>query len=260
MNSEMLSVAVVALYGTASDSAAVESWFQAAVRFMKRLGHGPDMLSISRSGKTGRWTSFDTGLRKLEKLGFHDVTDISLCRVRPGGTVPLHDYDILGSYSLSSRYALLACSESILPFSKPDWLELIQEMLKLSAAAYGVGYVRPASLGPVPYALGIAEGLGFSGAEYEEATLISTWGYSGMPERVYEAGLLRDVYPLNALSPSHLAKSVAGMPLRSWIEEANGKRGTLKSTTRDRWIWDLRGRELETLRAQLRANGCLFLG
>src|SRR5437763_168555 len=74
---------------------------------------------------------------------------------------------------------------------------------------YGIGYARPAPLGPTWYAIGICQGfpISLTKAEYEQKLTISRWA-NAMRARVWQRGVLRDVYPWNFLTQPQLSASV----------------------------------------------------
>jgi hypothetical protein len=128
---------------------------------------------------------------------------------------------------------------------------------------YGISYTRKHRLGPLMYAIGICQGLGSGGygvdlteSEREEAESISRWG-DGMMERVWQKGILRDVYLWNFLTHPHLVKPVGGVPFKMWIQQ-DVRRGTVNTLCDGISLWQVDEANLPSVRQSLHQASLIF--
>lgn len=136
--------------------------------------------------------------------------------------------------------------------------ESLQAVLPWFTPLYGFGFTRPRGKGATLYAYGLAAGLGFSGGDMREADEIGRWMQELMSHRRHLRGMLRDVYPLNILSPLHLSQSVEGnTSLEEWILSSSN-RGVLKRC-KGLTIWSLNENQLAPCRDFLAAAGSLVV-
>src|SRR5262249_36950910 len=161
----------------------------------------------------------------------------------------IDDYLLMASWSAKYLYACIVSRSSIVPLSRSAMLPFVQDIVGILKPAYGIGYKRDHRLGPAMYAVGICQGLGPGGygvglseAEREEADSISNWG-DGMASRIWQQGLLRDVYPWNFLTGHQLAKLVDSVPLEQWIR-LDARRGTLDPLSDDVFLWEVKEHDL----------------
>lgn len=137
-------------------------------------------------------------------------------------------------------------------------------MLNYLNPDYGIQYWRERRLGPDWYVTGITQGLSFVIPEQdEEAHVISHWGGLGMQERLYNQGIMRDVYPANYLNSSQLGMPLRGknrwksVTLEEWITLESG-RGVIKPVNEKLKLWQLSNAEIAAVRPVLWDAGIIF--
>jgi hypothetical protein len=136
-------------------------------------------------------------------------------------------------------------------------LSVARAVVRDFAPMYGIGFRREMDLGPMLYGLGQCVGLNSWGAERADAVRINRWHSVGMVQRVYEKGLLRDVYPWNFLTEPHLNRQVEGVSLRQWIEQ-NQIRGVLSLVAGDVWLWEVGDSQIPHVRTAMANAGMVF--
>lgn len=101
------------------------------------------------------------------------------------------------------------------------WRELVTKV----EPSYGFAYYRRYGLGPAYFAAGISLNAGKFGSTQYDENLLVTWaaetqGDSKLNPRSYrhEKGMILDVFPVNLLSPKHLAQRVSDSTLKEWIQ------------------------------------------
>lgn len=249
--------AVIAVYGLRGTPTTLEAFYDAVTDWIQSLGHDIDRLAISGTGYSGRMGSFKGLDRKLRANAFAGATHVELYALLPGWAIETRDYLVEATWSEQYSYALVAARTSIADL-RLDAIRPVANALVCSLeAAYGIGYERPHTLGPSLYAVGIAQGLGSSGAQYEQALEISEWS-SAMQAEVYRTGVLRDVYPWNFLRDVHLERSIEGRTLGEWIRE-NPRRGELSSFCDGTYLWQVEDQARPPISRALRSAGLLYM-
>jgi hypothetical protein len=243
--------AVIALYRISEGTGALGDFYTCASRWMAEQGRLPNRICVHGEGYGGKWTSFTRTDAKLRRSGFGEVTSIDICALEAGKEAPILDYLVTASYQRAHDYALVAARTDIASLTSPEWGVLLRQLLVICQPVYGIGYERERRLGPMPYAMGIAQGLGYSGPEYDEALSISRWGDKAVRQHVFGRGVLRDVYRWNVLSGVHAGLAVRGKRLAEWISEGNGKRGELVDVGRGAWLWDVPSQRIGEVRTEL---------
>ncbi len=76
---------------------------------------------------------------------------------------------------------------------------------------YGIGFRREMDLGPFRTVWGDARACSRGGEEKPGGERIDKWRTFGIEQRVYEKGLLRDVYPWNFLTNLQLSRQIEGI-------------------------------------------------
>ncbi len=149
------------------------------------------------------------------------------------------------------------------PLERELFIDLVFRMSAFCRPSYGYAFRRAFSAGPELFAHDI--GFGESALyDDEESKRMTRWFHErtdgasqGRPAPFrHLEGMHRDVFPLNILTASHLAREIAGMPLRDWIE-ADAARGTIVEIVAGSWIWAVPGRAIAEVRRHLRTAGLL---
>lgn len=257
---------MVDFYGTDTRPVAAVSFYQDVVGWAQAIGCPPDKLAISDPRRSKRPISFRRGDAWLQHAGFEGVRALSLVAMLPEGRIPVDDFLLAANWSTRHPHALVAVRSSLATLASHSsagaLLSIAQRLIKALRPAYGIGYTRPHRLGPVMYAIGIAQGLGPAGygvglspAEEEEALAISRWGPT-MSAQVWREGLLRDVYQWNFLTQPHLDRLVDGTPLEHWVQQGTG-RGTLTAIEPGMALWEVPEGTRPAVRAALQKAGAL---
>lgn len=254
---------VVSLYGIASTKESLANFYHRIVQWFQEVGHSVDKLSVHGPGHSGRPVSFASADSKLRKLGFEGITDLDVFSLIPDARIPINDYLLTATWSATESYVYIVSRSSIASLSDSVMLPLARKIIQDVKPAYGIGYTRNHRLGPAMYAVGIAQGLGLDGygvgltpAEQEEANSICRWG-DGIAERIWEKGVLRDVYPWNFLNQFHLAKQIGDTSLEQWIQR-DEQRGNLSSFQDGITFWNVPESSLPLLRQILFRAGVIF--
>jgi hypothetical protein len=258
LNSEYCSA--IAFYGIECDSKASASFYRTVIDWFRRLGFPPDKLGVKGLGMSGELSPFAVGERKVQESGFNSVVDFEITCSTPNARTG-HDYYLTASYNraVESQYAVIVARSTIATLSPSSMLPIARRLVSELKPSYGIGYKKKHQLGPEFYAGGICYGGQHisSGADYEEAKSISRWCDLGMVKRVYVEGLLRDVYPWNFLTQSHLAKTVDGTPLWHWIQR-DRSRGSLNSVGEGVCLWEVSDTEIPKVRTVLSNADVIF--
>ena len=224
-----------------------------------------DKMSVHGTGYSRKWVSFEHGDAKLQKEGFNAITSVFVVSLTPDARIPVNDYLVTAGFSAKNSYADLVCRSSITPLSRAAMLPIAGTIIRSVKPTYGIGYKRLHSLGPAMYAIGIGQGLGPKGygissqltpEERAESERISRWG-NGMLGRVWEKGLLRDVYPWNFLTRPHLVKQVGTISLEKWIRQ-DERRGRLEPLGDGISFWEVDDINMSSIRKELLEADVIF--
>ncbi len=245
----------VAFYGIEPPPEALASVYRRVLGWFETCGRSADAASVSGQGYSRKMGSFRRVESKLRTIGFERVTAFSLISLLPNANSPLDDYAIEVSISLSKGYFLVSARKSIFDLSD-IMLSFTISVLDVLNSGYGIGYIRENRLGPTFYATGLSQGLGLSDREYLESLNISFWN-EAMALRIWERGMLRDVYPWNFLTKPQLSQSIEGLPLEQWIERMPG-RGTLSPIGDGMVLWSVEDADIPSVRRTLWQAGGIY--
>jgi hypothetical protein len=250
---------VVAFYGVASlPCTDVATLYDVFLGWFSAVGCTPDKLAVSGTGHSGRQVGFPRKSAIIKSTGFRGITGFSLTAMRPGGEIPTIDYEATADYSSKFSYALIAGSSRLVAIG-PETAGISKDVVRLTKPSYGIGYSRPLRLGPTFYAIGLSQGLGSSDSARPEAIRISRWADKGMKNRVYNDGVLRDVYVWNFLNDAQRASRVEGKRLEDWIARESW-RGELRDFSQSLALWKVSEEHHSRVRNALVDAGLIFLG
>jgi hypothetical protein len=257
---------VLAFYGISSSTSSAESFVNASVDLCQSLGLPPDKMAIGGKGFSGRITNFSRASGKLKKSGFSNVEAVNMYTLLADGQIPVCEYAASVAYlhpSNDGGIAVIAVPES--SASRQIWLPFAREVAAWLLPSYGIGYMRALNQGPVLFAMGVNYSPSVDAAvqkatnkeAYNEGIAISHWCHTGMSERVYLKGLIRDVYPWNFLTRPQLDRPVGQISLAQWIiDQAN--RGVLSRLTDTVFLWEVADDRIAETRGALRDAGAIF--
>lgn len=251
----------LAFYGVAAEPDAAARFYQLVLRRFGGWGYPPDHLSVGRSGRPGKLAAFAPGDAKLRKLGFGDVDSFEVVAALPDARTLSHGYYVTAGLNRAPKrlVASIVARTAIARLGPGSLLDTAREAVEILGPVYGIGLRQAHARGPEFYVLGVNYGSqdAFSGAAYEEEVNVSRWSNVGMSERIYDRGLLRDVYPWNFLTAPALERDIGGRPLRAWIT-ADAARGTLEPFAGDSWLWSVPDDAIPRVRGELLAADAIF--
>lgn len=253
----MENCAVVAFYGIQFNSAALKNWYEDIVMWFGERGRPVERMAVGGEGFSGKVGSFSRNNSKLIKNGFCDIYHLSLYSLEPGGEIPLWHWVITSDVDEYNSYCLAGVRTSISDLIDGPMEKIAFRMADVFKPRYGIGFRRPLREGPSAYVIGLPQGLAVEGKERQIGERIQKWYKVGILDRIYEKGILRDVYPWNFLSPVHLSKSIERTSLEKWILSSS-RRGSLSIFNSDLKLWTLADDEIVELRPKLQRAGLLF--
>lgn len=153
--------------------------------------------------------------------------------------------------------AVIAGLETAVSWSREKVGLVLEQMWERFPLEYGTAFQRDSGKGPELYALGLPTGLGRAPEDREEAVAITRWGTEGLGGEGYRNGLLRDVYPFNALNPHQLDSKLGRVRLQEWIS-ASSSRGSLRGMARGGALWEVPDRHIAAVRKALRQEMLLL--
>jgi len=250
----------LAFYGIRPSPKAAEDFYHAMVEWFDRLGHPPDKGGVTAPGFGTQLGSFQRLNAKLAKKGFRKVTGVTLVATTPGAEYWESDCYASACYmgDDDELTAYIVARSSVATLSATSLLPVAREVAQLLKPVYGIGYTRSHRLDAGFYAIGLNFDPGdLTAEELEEQEWIGTWGETLFEDQVYRKGILRDVYPWNFLTRSHLKKKVEGVPLEQWIRQ-NTRRGRLSEFGRGMHLWEVAEKHISAVRQTLLRAGLIL--
>jgi hypothetical protein len=251
---------VVTYYGVRHTPSGVKSFYEMIVRWFTSLGFPPDKIGVTGPGHGRKLVTFARGNAKLQRNGFDKVREFELISSTPDARTGGEFYLVAIYGGCEKSHAYVAVRSSFATLSRESLLAIARETAQYLKPEYGIAYRRDHNLGPTWYAAGINFATEFvvkRGAAYEEALTISRWCDLGRVEKVWQDGLLRDIYPWNFLSPPQLDMHVDGIPLKRWIPN-EPRRGKLSDFCCGLSLWEVSESELRSVRPALVEAGAIF--
>lgn len=247
---------VVGFYGGQFKSERLESLYSSLVTWFDGLDGSPDKLGVHGGSFNGKVGAFRTNDSKLRKSGFDGVEGFSLYSLTPGGEVPLWDWQFSAEVTAKSATCAIGASPSTAPLPGDALLSISTTVVKTLAPSYGIGFQREMRLGPTMYVTGLVQGLQPWGDEKPEGEKIEAWK-TGIKNKVYEQGILRDVYPWNFLTDLQLSRQIEGKSLKQWIK-AHPEFGTLSAVAENMYVWEIPGSQISRVCSVLQNARIVF--
>lgn len=245
-------------YGVKISPRRIESLFKHLVEWFDAMDCHPNRMSLDIGAKSSPVRSFSRPNSKLAKEGFGSVRGLSLYYLPSGCKIPLWHWIVTTELSGKRLYCIIGIRSSLAALSRKSPLHTIAlKAVECLEPSYGIGFRRDMDLGPSLYGGGLAQGLNTWGKEGQEVDKINVWGDAGMNQRVYEEGILRDVYPWNFLTEAQLSGKSDGINLREWISE-NARHGRLSPFAKQVWLWEVSDSQMSGVRRHLKKAGLLF--
>jgi hypothetical protein len=246
----------IAFYGIAPSQGAVAAVYRHVLGWFEGCGRSADAAAVHGPGHSGKMGAFQRADAKLKKVGFEEVTGFSLVSTLPNAMIPMNDYVLTAGLSLQHGYFIAAARASVVPLSAEGLLPFVLPLLGMINPEYGIGYIRENKFGPTTYAIGLVQGLGRSEEEKLESLNISFWT-DATKVRIWERGILRDVYRWNFLTTPQLSRPVDGVPLEEWIVRMPG-RGRLSRVSESVVLWEVEEADIPGVRRTLWHAGSLY--
>lgn len=230
------------------------TWVNYVTKFFKKYNVIPNRLG-GHNKKATKNISFINGVRALEKNNY-DTEDIWI-----GALPPKHNSDMfcaIFSASIVINTNNTSCDlyfdDAIVKFDIEYMNKLAQDLANICGAKYGYAFQRPFSQ-IVGYYAGTISGLEYGEPERE---FITKWNHEyRLPDGRYKRGDLRDIYPINILSKTHMERIIHGMHFKKWIESDN-HHGYLIQLDNDLWSWHVTDEQIPSVRESLRNTGMVL--
>jgi len=246
----------LAFYGIKADLSLIGGFLDTIDTWFVEHGRSLTHLAARGPGFSGKTGPADATIRRLRGADLTQLSSLTLISALPDAIIPMNDYamfaDCLKPYSQLS----VAARSGIEPFGSHSFRSLAARLVDVARPAYGIGFRRGHRLGPASYAAGLVQGLEPIGWQDIEALNISFWN-DARRERVWEQGIIRDVYPWNFLSASQLARSVGPLTLEDWIAQ-DSERGHLTPLSQGITLWELDHGALTPIRRELWREDVIF--
>jgi len=247
---------VMAFYGM-PENGDLKQLYCGLVDWYRSINQEPTLMSVKTIHFKSKHATFARADSKLRKSDFDGISSFAIYSLKPGWQVPIQDYFIEAAFSIERDFFTLAIDTCLVAGGLGSISNMAVLAIKCLQPSYGIGYQRPNWLGPVNYALGMVMGSGPGSPDRAEGLTISRWGDLGRDRRVFNDGLLRDVYPWNFLNASQLSAKIGKQRLDKWIKADKG-RGELSSITESITLWSLTDTEIEQVRPVLWNAGIIF--
>lgn len=245
---------VIAFYGGQFTPERLESLYLSLIAWFDSLDAHPDKLGIDGGGFSGKVGAFTKNDARLRNSGFAGIKGFSLYSLEAEGEVPLWDWQVTAE--ITSSYCIIGACPSNAPIPGAALRSASEYAIRAFTPTYGIGFKREMRLGPTTFVTGLVQGLQPWGDEKPEADRIAAWKV-GIKNRVYERGLLRDVYNWNFLNDSHLDQRIRKVSLKQWIEQ-DQENGVLLPTAGSLQLWEVQDTQMPNVRRTLQDAGVIF--
>lgn len=258
MNEE-LDYVIVGFYGVDGGPANLQRVYDALLEWFRSLQRRIDKLWVRAPGFSEKIGEFQRLHGRLEKTCFAGVSGFALHSII--SNPPTIVYPSLHS----SLQATVFLPQFVSIQGRPDVISLTSECLfrilsqieRELNPAYGIGLGQRRDSMLKVHMQGTSHRGTVKGAVYEEAVRQCHWGGMGIRERLFNRGIIRDVYPWNFLNSSQLGAKVEGQLLEEWIKREQG-RGELTPMSDALTLWSLDDAQIARVRPVLWDAGVIF--
>ncbi|NCP62835.1 MAG: hypothetical protein GW748_06630 [Alphaproteobacteria bacterium] len=216
-------------------------------------------------GKGNKSITFSRGKKALEKENFKGIQEqgIWIIALPPENKVGTETFDFLmaGAMDCEDSFKENTCKlcwdEQIIPWENAYIKNLAKDLYQFCKPKYGYAFQREFEKGPIYYSGGIIAGVDYS--QKKERQEITNWGIVGQNEKhsKYQPHMIRDVYPLNFLSPQHLKAKIGSQTLQEWIQ-SDPSHGSLEKLLPDFWCWSVDEKHIESVKEDLKPHNFLI--
>jgi hypothetical protein len=246
----------IALHDFQATSCDFEKFLDCAESFYKKLGVEPTRgTSANQSAKT---ITYSRGKKQFEKMGYPCPESFWMAATFANHYIDMFGWLVETSFSFRQRPYFDICFDNTLcPYDPSTILELVQTFSEFFKPQYGYFYQRSFDKGPSFYNSGIISGLDWD-KDRQERNEITNWGNNyNLEDGDYNTGDLRDIYPLNFITHTHLERVILGMPLKTWID-SNPHHGKVSPLTDSLFSWEVQKESIPLVRDTLRETGILL--
>ncbi len=222
-------------------------------------GVSPDVGSLEASADENKVLDYPSIVAALSTGRNREARDCDFYHTLPGYKQLIFGWDVFASLiSTVEKTMVFCCAQSLPSVDIGHFEEIVRRLAALVDLKYAIGYERPFELGPDLYAHGMVTGLGYSPEGMAQGDRIAAWMHERLGANRHLHGFVRDVYPLNVLSSSHVSRDVENVSLGQWIQQS-ADRGDLKQIGGEAWLWNLDHNQIDSVRADLQRAGCLIV-
>ncbi len=227
------------------------------------LNHG--LTPTKMGGKGDKNITFSRGKKSLERTHFQGIKEqgIWVAALPPEETIGTEGVDFLMSAWINFRgcskksFCVFCWDDHLIPWENNYIKALVEDLCQFLNPQYGYAFQREFKKGPSYYTGGTLMGIDSFG---QEAQQITNWGITGLADEDdpdYQPHMIRDVYPLNFLSPQHLNAPIGSQTLQHWIL-ADPSHGTLEELLPNFWSWAVDPHHIEDLKTALKPHNLLI--
>lgn len=251
----------VGFYGISVSREDLKGWYESTLAWCQENGLAPDIGAVGGDGFSGKSLRFVNADRKLRQKEFNDVRWLALVTMTEDGTDVVKDAVLSLGWTSDDPAVTIEASGAIASLDDVSLLDLMKHWQVDMDAPYGIGLTMNQGRGPGFYISGMGYQRGDAPpptpeeAEYEQRR--GEWGTIGTHFKVYNEGVLRDVYPWNFLSDRHLSREFQGQPFGEWVRK-DRSRGTLEQVAEGKWFWCIPRSDVLHVRAALWESNLIF--
>lgn len=222
-----------------------------------QAGVKPNQIGAQAPGISDRYGNFDAKLRQVERADFDQMQSFVIACLPQGGYDPGYEWSFYWSV-IRERAGIVGVLPCVSPNPREAAASSFRTWMSLSRAQYGYCFRQTMQLGPVFHCLGIILGM----RPNSDLTMnTSWWGHTvGKMESVYDAGILRDIYPESYLSQTFLNARLGHTrtTLKEWIEADPARRGALEPYTDILTKWTPPVEKIPQIREELFSAGRVY--
>ncbi len=223
------------------------------------------LIPTKMGGKGSKNITFSRGKKTLEKTNFKGIKEqgIWIAALPPEDTIGTEGFDFLMAGELDyergfKKNSLVLCwDDQIISWENSYIKDLLKDLYQFCKPQYGYAFQREFEKGPICYPGGVIVGIDDLDKEAQEITNWSIFKRIDSNSPDYQPHMIRDVYPLNFLSPQHLKAPIGDQTLEQWILD-DPVRGSLEELLPDFWCWSVDKQNIETVKEALKPHNLLI--
>ena len=231
----------------------------------KTAGAEPTHGVIYGRGSTERIITFKVLKARLLKSDVKHLTGFDLFTLAPDRESPMWQHSVQAHVSNNYRRIVLSASSSLTSLGlEGELLDVTRTLLALAAPRYGYVFFRDKSIRGHAGGTALCYGMGIPTVSLEhaleksdETPFLQEWRLHVEKLRLYDKGILRDLYRWNFLNEAQLRRKVERKQLRNWIA-ADPSRGELQEIEGPLQLWMLTDEQIANVRPVLWDAGVLF--